>query len=68
MLKTVVLLNIFVETVTHFVFIICCRTESLKEKHLLENKIFYKNVKIYFDQFNASLLNKSIHFFKNKNL
>ncbi len=41
-----------------------------KEQHLFEIKIFCKIIKVVtviFDQFNSSLLNKSINFFK-KNL
>ncbi len=38
---------------------------SIKRTHLFERLFFYNNVKVFavpFDQFNASLLNKSIHF------
>ncbi len=62
MLKTVVLHNILVETVKHFLF---WRIESSKEQHLLEMEIFCNIINIFtvtFDQFNAALLNKSINF------
>ncbi len=38
-------------------------------KHLFEIEIFYKIINVFtvtFDQFNASLLNKSINFLKRK--
>ncbi len=38
--------------------------ESLKEQHLFETEIFYNIIHVFtvnFDQFSASLLNKSIN-------
>ncbi len=61
MLKTVVLLTIFVET---FFFKIIWLIENLKQqKHLFVIKIFcIINVfTLTFDQFNAPLLNKSMN-------
>ncbi len=58
MLKTVVLLNICVEIMIHF-WRILWRLESSKEQHLLEIEIFLTSA-VTFDQFNASMLNKSI--------
>ncbi len=57
MLKTVVLRNIFVETMIIFFRILWI--DSLKE-HLFEIEIFCNiiNVFVTFGQFNASLLNK----------
>ncbi len=57
MLKTAVMLIIFV----------LIMTDSSKKKYLLEIEIFCKiinNFTVTFDQFNVSLVNKSIHFFK----
>ncbi len=64
MLKTVLLPNIFVETVIHFMFFRIHRwIESSKEQHLFKIEIFW-NIRNVFtltiDQFNASLLNKKI--------
>ncbi len=52
MLKTVVLLNIFVETVIHFRWWI----ESSKEQHSFEIEIFCNIINVFtdtFDQFHA---------------
>ncbi len=41
--------------------------QSWKEQHLFEMEIFCNNLKVFTvtsDQFNVSLLNKVIHFFK----
>ncbi len=57
MLKKIMLLNIFVEAVMQF-FRIIWWTESSKEQHLFETDY------LTFDQFNASLLNKSNNFFQ----
>jgi len=57
-LKTVVLLNVFVETDTFF--IILWWIESWKEQHFIEIEIFCIIINVNtvtFDQFNASLLN-----------
>ncbi len=59
-LKTVVLLNIFVETVTLF-FRVFLMNRSSKEQHLFEIEIFCNNINVFtdtFDQFNASLMKK----------
>ncbi len=53
MLKTVMLLYIFLETVTHS-----------KEQYLFETEIFLHFCTVTFDQFNVSLLNKTINFIK----
>ncbi len=45
-------------------------TENSKEQHLIETEIFYNIIHVFtvsFDTFKASVLNKSINFFK-KNL
>ncbi len=62
MLKTVVLLHIF--------RIVCFRilwlTEKSKEKHLFEIEIFCHIINVFtvtLDQFDASLINKCVHFF-----
>ncbi len=42
-------------------------TENSKEQHLIETEIFYNIIHVFtvsFDTFKASVLNKSIHFFK----
>ncbi len=65
MLKTVVLHNISVDTVMHF--IITDEQKSLKEQHLFETKIICDIINVFtvtFDQFNMFLMNKSIAFFK----
>ncbi len=68
MLKTVVLHNIFVETVIILFFRILWWIESSKE-HLFEIESFCNIINIFtvtFDQFNASLMNKSINFLEKK--
>ncbi len=56
------LLNIFVETVIHFwISGFFNKYNFLKEQHLFETLLM--SLLTFFDQFNASLLNKSIHFF-----
>ncbi len=58
MLKTIVLLNIFTDTMTHFFFF----DEKPKHQPLFEtNFIFFT---VTFDKLNASLLKKSINFLK----
>ncbi len=47
--------------VVHFLQI-CWQIESSKEQHLFERET------AFFEQFNVSLLNKSIHFLKNNKL
>ncbi len=57
MLKSVVLLNIFVETTIYFF-----QAFLLNRKHLFERETFYNIINTFtvtFDQINASLLNKS---------
>ncbi len=61
MLRTVVLVNIFVETVIHFFRIIWWIQHS-KEQHFFLLYI-YKSVPVPFDQFNAYFLNKSTNIF-----
>ncbi len=64
MLKTVVLTNIFVET--DLFFRIHRWIESSKEQHFFKIEIFCYIINVFtvtFDQFNASLINKSINFF-----
>ncbi len=65
MLKAVVLLNIFVETVIHFIF-----QDSQMNRKFKKNSIYYKLKSfvrllmfftVTFDQFNAFLMNKSIN-------
>ncbi len=61
MLKSGLLPNIFVEMVINYIF-----HESSKEQHLFEIEIFSNIINVFavaFDQFNASLMNKSINFF-----
>ncbi len=68
MLKTVVLTNIFVETVIHFIFQ-DSQMNSSKEQHLFEIEISCNIINVLtvsFDQFNVSLMNKSVPFFKKK--
>ncbi len=69
MLKIVVLLNISVETVMHFIFQDSQMNGNIsKEQHLFETEIFCNIINVFtvtFHQFNASLMNKSIK--KNKN-
>ncbi len=63
MLKTVVLHNIFVETVMHYFFRIHRWIESSKDQHLLETEIFCNFMNAFiiaFEQFNVSLMNKSL--------
>ncbi len=63
MLKTVVLLNIFVETMIIFFFMIHRWIESSKVQHLFE--IFCNIINVFTvtsHQFNASLMNTSINF------
>ncbi len=64
MLKTVVLPNIFMETVIHkTIFRIRRLIESSKYQNLYEIDIFSYIIHVFtltFDQFNASLLNKII--------
>ncbi len=63
MLKTVVLHNIFVETVMYFIFL----DSQMNRQHLFEIEIFCNIINVFtvtFDQFNASLMNKSINFFQ----
>ncbi len=74
MLKTVVLHNMFMEMVIHFIFhnslMKIIPPPPRKTKHLFEIKIFC-NINVFsvsFDQFNVSLLNKSLNLFKKKNL
>ncbi len=63
MLKTVVTLNIFEETVIHF-FQDSLINKRTKEQHLFGILFRIINVlTVTFDQLNASLLNKSINFF-----
>ncbi len=57
------LLNIFVENMMHFLGF------SSKEEHLFEIELFCNIIKVFtatFNQFNASLMNKSINFFPTK--
>ncbi len=68
MLKTVGLLNIFVETMLFF-FQETFQKKSSKEKNLVNLFLFFfaNNIKVFtFDQFNASLLNQSICVFLKK--
>ncbi len=58
MLKTVLLPNILVETVMHFIFRIHRWIKSSKEQHLFETEIVIIVFTVTFDLFNASLLNK----------
>ncbi len=63
MLKTVVLLNNFVETVIGSGFFV--GGGGVYRKFFFIGKSnFCKITNVIFDQFNASLLNKSIHVFK----
>ncbi len=64
MLKTVVLLTIFVKTVIFFKFFV---DWSLKEQHLFDIETFYNIINVFtvtFNQFTVSLLNKSINYLK----
>ncbi len=68
MFKTV---NMFVETFISFIVIHFskCDTVHLFQGSLMNRKLNRKNINIFtvtLDQFNVSLLNKSINFFKNK--
>ncbi len=67
MLKTVVLPNIFVETVIHFIFQDSQMNRKFKRTALFEIEIF-SNIRnlftVTFDQFNASLMNKLFISFK----
>ncbi len=61
MLRTVVLPNVFVETVIRFIFQDTLMNENFKGQHLFEIEIFCNFINLFnliFDQFNASLLNK----------
>ncbi len=60
MLKTVVLHNIFVETVKDFVF------QDLFETEIVCDII--NVLSVTFGQFNASFMNKSINFFLTQNI
>ncbi len=63
MFKAVVLLNICVETMIDLLFNVVWWIERLKEQYLFETEIFYNIIHLFtvtFDQFNASLLNKTI--------
>ncbi len=65
MLKTVVLHNIFVETVIYFIFQDSQMNRISKEPHLFEIEIFGQIINVFtvtFDKFYASLLNKNINF------
>ncbi len=67
MLKTLIL---FVETLYILFFRIHRWIESSKQQHLFVTEICYniRNVfNVTFDQFNASLISKSINLLKNKN-
>ncbi len=58
MLKTVVLHNIFVQTMMHFIF----QDSQMKEQFFFNRNIVIINVFTgTFDQFNASSINKSIN-------
>ncbi len=64
MLKSVVLLTIFVKTVIFFKFFV---DWSLKEQHLFDIETFYNIINVFtvtFNQFTVSLLNKSINYLK----
>ncbi len=63
MLKTVVLLNIFVEIVIHFIFQDSQMNRKFKRTALFEIDIFCNIINgfiVTFGQFNASLMDKSI--------
>ncbi len=65
MLKNLVMLNIFVETVIQYIIFKGYFDESLKKQHLFEIDIFCNVINVStvtFDHFNASLINKSINF------
>ncbi len=67
MLKTVVLLNIFVEIVIHFIFQDSLMNRKFKRTVFFEIEIVCNIVNVFtitFNQLNASLLNKSINFFQ----
>ncbi len=69
MLKTVVLLHIFVETVTPLIFQDSLINTISKEQHLFQIEIFCNILNVFtvtFDRFNVYLLNKNINFFKKK--
>ncbi len=66
-MKTVVLHNIFVWYILFFR--IHRWIESSKEQHLFEIETFWNIINVFtvtFDQFNVSLMNKSISFLKKK--
>ncbi len=68
MLKTVVMHSIFVKTMIHLSRNLW-QIEGLKEQHLFEMEIFYNILSVFtvmFIQFNVSVLNKCINFFKKK--
>ncbi len=67
MLKTVALFNMFVKYMFHF-FSIIWWTESSNEQHLFRLEIVCNitHFTFNFDQFNAPLLNTSIHFLEKK--
>ncbi len=69
MFKTVMLHNMFVETFIEFTAIHFskCDTVHLFQGSLMNRKnIKHKYCTVTLDQFNVSLLNKSINFFTNK--
>ncbi len=66
MLKRVVLLHILVETIIHCFQDFFYWIET-KKQHLFEMEFFYNIINVCivtFDQFNTSLLNKSVNFFQ----
>ncbi len=64
MLKTIVLLNVNVESVVQFFFFQNLLNGKWKKQHLFEIEIFSYSVKVFtvtFDHFNASLINKGVN-------
>ncbi len=67
MLKTIVLLNVNVESVVQLVFFVFFQNllnGKWKKQHLFEIEVFSYSVKVFpvnFDHFNASLINKGVN-------